>query len=181
MLVVLRFSPSSHSQTDAPMKKDGRIPHAHTACTRFLPRLHPRNDPREEIEIWISHSRMLVVLCFIPRLHSQTDESGESHTITQLALAFFLVCIHKTTHAKRWRISHCRMLVVLRFFPRSHSQTGTLMKIQHPVSASCSLHPCSSVPVCMSARFGASQDKLSCNVKPLSLPMNCLTGSHTIT
>ena len=76
--------------------------------TRFFPRSHPQNDPREEIGI-----------------------------------------------------SHCRMLVVLRFFPRSHSQTGTLMKIQHPVSASCSLQPCSSVPVCMSARFGASQDKLS--------------------
>jgi len=27
------------------------------------------------------------------------------------------------------------------------------------------LHPCSSVPVCTSARIGASQDKHSCNVK----------------
>ena len=87
--------------------------------------------------------------------------SGKSHTLTQLALAFFLLRIHKTTHAKREGIPHCRMLVVLRFFPRSHSQTGTAMKIQHPVSASCSLHPCSSVPVCMSARFGAPQDKHS--------------------
>ncbi len=36
-----------------------------------------------------------------PRSHSQTDESGESLTLTQLALAFFLVRIRKTTHAKK--------------------------------------------------------------------------------
>jgi len=25
-----------------------QIPHAHTACTRFFPRSHPQNDPRED-------------------------------------------------------------------------------------------------------------------------------------
>jgi len=56
--------------------------------------------PTRRIEMGISHCRMLVVLRFLPRSHSQTDESGESLTLTQLALAFSLVRIHKTTHAK---------------------------------------------------------------------------------
>ncbi|RKX42189.1 MAG: hypothetical protein DRP27_09730 [Thermotogae bacterium] len=57
--------------------------------------------PTRRIEIGISHSIILVVLRFFPLSHSQTGESGESLTLTQLALAFFLVRIHKTTHAKR--------------------------------------------------------------------------------
>ncbi|RKX45207.1 MAG: hypothetical protein DRP27_04760, partial [Thermotogae bacterium] len=36
--------------------------------------------------------------------------SVESPTLTQQALAFFLVPIHKTTHKTKQRISHCRNL-----------------------------------------------------------------------
>jgi len=47
-----------------------------------------------------SRGEEVVIPSRSPSSHSQTDESGESLTLTQTALAFFLVCIHKTTHAK---------------------------------------------------------------------------------
>ncbi|MDK2864335.1 MAG: hypothetical protein PWP37_527 [Thermotogota bacterium] len=48
--------------------------------------------------------------------------------------------------------------VVLRFPPRKYSQTIASRKIQHPVSAFCSPHPCGLAVVCTSACFGATQD-----------------------
>jgi len=66
----------------------------------LFPSFASTKRPTRRKEMGISHWRMLVVLRFFPRSHSQTDESGESLTLTQLALAFFLIRIHKTTHAK---------------------------------------------------------------------------------
>ena len=113
MLVVFRFLPRLHSQTSTLMKKEGRIPRAHTACTRFFPHSHPQSDPREE-----TGDFTLQDACCASLSSSLALTNGHFHEDSTSCFSFML---------------------------------ATSMY---------------SVPVCMSVRIGASQDKhLQCEIR----------------
>jgi len=95
-----------------------RIPRAHAARTRFFPRLHPQNDPREDSASCFSFALVRIHAAsrsFCMDAHSALvilcDREGfvrNSNTYT----CFSLTCIHKKTYAKKRRFSHCRKPVL---------------------------------------------------------------------
>ncbi|RKX46612.1 MAG: hypothetical protein DRP27_00815 [Thermotogae bacterium] len=48
MSVSKEESEAQHAFCNVKKREEVVIPHAHTASTRFFPRLHPQNDPRKD-------------------------------------------------------------------------------------------------------------------------------------